>query len=113
MNLRLSDSGIRIRTTMAEFETLLSGRSISLELALPRDHLYRANVRPSALNVWELATDPTGLWLTIPAAELQAFSESLPSRKGLEHSFELANGGSVVVTVEVDVKERKRLAVGG
>ena len=113
MNLRLSHDGIRIRTTTAEFETLLSGRSISLELALPRDHVYRANVRPSPLSKWDLAIDPTGLWLTVPAAELQAFSESLPSRKGLEHSFDLANGGSVVVTMEVDVKDKKRLAVSG
>jgi hypothetical protein len=105
MNLRLSHDGIRIRTTTAEFEKLLSGRSISLELALPRDHVYRANVRPSPLSKWELATDPTGLWLTVPVAELQAFSESLPNRKGLEHAFDLANGGSVVVTMEVDVKD--------
>ena len=113
MNLRLSDEGIRIRTTTAELEVLLSGRSIGLELALPRDHVYRANVRPSTLGQWQLATDPTGLWLTVPASELQALAQSLPSRKGLEHSFELANGGSVSVTVEVDVKERKRIGDRG
>ena len=106
MNLRLSDDGVRFRVTKTELTQLLAGRAISLELALPRDHVFRANVRPAMLNQWQLATDPTGLWLTIPSVDLKALSESLPSRKGLEHAFELTNGSPVIVTFEVDVKDR-------
>jgi hypothetical protein len=93
---------------------LLSGRAISLELGLPRDHVYRANVRPSVLGKWQLERDPTGLWLTIPAGELQALSEALPSRDGLRHNFELTNGGAIEVSFEVDLKDknRRRRSVG-
>ena len=113
MNLRLSPNNIRFRVTQDEFEQLLSGRAVSMELALPRDHIYRASVRPSVLGKWQLEKDPTGLWLTVPAGDLNMFSESLPSRQGLEHAFELSNGGVINVTLEVDVKDRKRLAVSG
>lgn len=106
MKLRFADQSIRCRATRAELEVLLSGRAVSLELALPRDHTFRVNVRPSALGKWQLESDPTGVWLTIPAAELQTLSESLPSREGIEQQFPLTSGGSVTVSFEVDVKDR-------
>lgn len=113
MNLRLSPDGIRFRSSREEFAQLLSGRAISLELGLPRDHVYRANVRPSVLGKWQLERDPTGLWLTIPAGELQALSEALPSREGLRHSFELTTGDAIEVAFEVDLKDQRRRSRSG
>ena len=106
MNIRFADHSVRCRATNVELASLLSGQAIALELTLPRDHVFRANVRPSPLGQWQLDSDPTGLWLTIPGAELRSLSESLPSRFGLEHRFELASGGYVTVSFEVDVKDR-------
>ncbi len=105
MNVRLSVGAVRVRVTNAEFETLLSSRALTLEVALPRNHAFRVNVRPAAIGGWALDSDPTGLWITIPRAELVALSGSLPSRAGLEKSFELTTGGSVNVMFEVDVRK--------
>ncbi len=108
MNVRFSNQSVRCRVKRAELEGLLAGRAIALEVALPRDHVFRVNVRPSPLAEWKLDSDPTGLWITIPAQALQSLSESLPSREGIEHAFALANGEAVVVSFEVDVKEGRR-----
>ncbi len=108
MNVRFSDRTVRCRVKRAELEALLRGRAVELEVALPRDHVFRVNVRPSPLAEWRLDSDPTGIWITIPTQALQALAESLPSREGIEHAFELENGGGVVVVFEVDVKDRGR-----
>jgi hypothetical protein len=109
MKVRFAEQSVRCRVTRAELATLLSGRAIALEVTMPREHVFRLNVRPSALDQWQLDSDPTGLWLTIPRTELQALSESLPSREGIERAFELSNGGSVSMSFEVDVKDREGL----
>lgn len=107
MNIKFSDGAVRCRVTRPELDSLLSSRAIALEVALPRHHAFRINIRPAVIGGWLLQSDPTGLWITIPRAELETLAQSLPSRKGLEKSFELANGGSVKVSFEVDVKERE------
>lgn len=107
MNARLSEGAVRIRVTRSEFDILLSSRALTLEVALPRNHTFRINVRPAPVGHWTLDSDPTGLWITIPRAELETLSQALPSRGGLEHPFELTNGGSVLVSFEVDVRERE------
>jgi hypothetical protein len=107
MKVRFAENSVRCRATKAELATLLSGRAVALEVALPRDHVFRINIRPSALAQWQLDSDPTGLWLTVPRSELEALSESVPSREGIEHAFELSTGGSVTVSFEIDVKDRR------
>ncbi len=106
MNVRFSNQLVRCRAKRAELDGLLAGRALALEVTLPREHVFRVNVRPSHLGEWRLDNDPTGIWITIPMQALQSLAESLPSREGIEHAFELANGGSVVVSFEVDVKDR-------
>ena len=106
MNVRLSAGAIRIRITRGELDTLLSSRALTLEVALPRNHVFRVNVRPAAIGGWLLDSDPTGMWLAIPRADLDTLVQSQPSRDGLDHSFELVSGGSVRVSLEVDVKRR-------
>jgi hypothetical protein len=104
MNVRFSERAIRCRATAAELQQLLTGRAIGLELCLPRDRRFRMNVRPSALEQWQLESDPTGIWVSIPRAQLEAFAQTLPSKEGMQHEFEAAQGG-VTVTFEVDVKK--------
>ena len=105
MNVRFSEGGLRCRVTQPELERLLSGRAIALEVALPRDHIFRMNIRPTTLDGWQLDSDPTGLWLTIARTELEWLSQSLPSKEGLERTFDTANDGKLTVTFEVDLKK--------
>ena len=109
MNVRFSDRAIRCRATAAELQHLLTGRAVALELCLPRDRKFRVNVRPAALETWQLESDPTGVWISIPRSRLQALGQMLPSKEGIEHSFESAQGG-VVVTFEVDLKKSQASA---
>jgi hypothetical protein len=104
MNVRFSDRAIRCRVRQAELERLLTGRAITLELCLPRDRRFRVNIRPAALDVWQLDSDPTGIWLTIPRAELESLAQTLPRKEGIQHSF-AASEGSVLVKFEVDLRD--------
>lgn len=112
MNVRFSAEAVRCRVTRAELDLLLLGRAIVLEVALPRDHKFRINIRPGMLpastvgnNGWQLDSDPTGLWLTIPRALLESFAQSLPSKTGIEQKFDTASG-SVRVVFEVDLRRQ-------
>jgi hypothetical protein len=107
MNVRFSDRAVRCRITRAELDLLLTGRAIELEVQLPKDHKFRVNVRPAAVDGWQLDSDPTGLWLSIPRAELESLGQSLPSKQGLEHAFETSNSGTLLVSFEVDLREKK------
>lgn len=104
MNVRFSERAIRCRATRAELQHLITGRAIGLELCLPRDRKFRVNVRPAALETWQLESDPTGIWVSIPRSQLEELAKVLPSKEGLEHGFESAQGG-VTVTFEVDLRE--------
>lgn len=105
MNVRFSEQAIRCRATSDELQQLLTGRALTLELSLPRDRKFRVNVRPAALETWQLESDPTGIWIAIPRSQLQALAETVPSKEGIEHGFEAAPGG-LTVTFEVDLKKR-------
>lgn len=112
MNVRFSAEAVRCRVTRAELDLLLLGRAIALEVALPRDHKFRVNIRPGALttgpagqNGWQLESDPTGLWLTIPRTQLESLAQSLPSKEGIEQGFATASG-SVRVSFEVDLRRQ-------
>ncbi len=104
MNVRFSDRAIRCRATAAELQHLLTGRAIALEICLPRDRKFRVNVRPAALDTWQLESDPTGIWVSIPRSRLEAFAQTLPSKEGIEHGFATAQGG-VTVSFEVDLRK--------
>jgi hypothetical protein len=104
MNVRFSGQAIRCRASSDELQQLLTGRALTLELSLPRDRKFRVNVRPAALETWQFDSDPTGIWIAIPRSELQALAEAVPSKEGIEHGFESAQGG-LTVTFEVDLKK--------
>lgn len=104
MNVRFSEQAIRCRATAVELQQLLTGRALALELCLPRDRRFRVNVRPAALETWQLDSDPTGIWIAIPRSQLQALAEAVPSKEGIERSFETAQG-DITVTFEVDLRK--------
>lgn len=107
MNVRLGEHSLRWRVTRAEVDVLLSGRAVKLLLALPRAHTFQAVVRVSAVQGWQLDSDPTGLWLTLPRAELQALAEALPTKQPIEHALDI-DGQVLKLSFEVDVREKKK-----
>ena len=107
MNIKFSDQSVRCRVTRDELDVLLLGRAVVLDVPLPRDHKFRLNVRPAATGLWQLDSDPTGLWLTIPRDDIASLSETLPSKQGITHEFPLSNRSSVAVTFEVDVRQKR------
>lgn len=116
MRVRFSEQAMRCRVSRMELDRLLSGGAVTLEVALPRKHSFSLSVRPAAvIGEWQLDSDPTGLWLTIPRGELASLAQSLPSKEGIEHVFDLSNGeisseGRVVVRFDVDLKDGRRSA---
>lgn len=105
MNIKFSPGAVRCRVSSQELEILLSSRAVALELELPRNHRFRVSIKPVVIGGWKLESDPTGLWISIPHAELEALSLSLPNREGIEHDFGLVSGGAVQVGFEVDVHD--------
>jgi len=105
MKIRFADRAVRCRVSREELDRLLSGRAVILEVPLPRNHVFRGNIWPGAMAGWQLESDPTGIWITIPKTELQQLADSLPSREGIEHAFDVEEG-SVTVSFEVDVRDR-------
>lgn len=101
MNLRFAAHSIRVRITADEFAQLQGGKSLGLEVSLPRGHVFRAKLNPAA--DWLFDSDPTGLWFNVPREELDALAAALPSRQGIMHTFS-TNHGNLEVSLEVDVK---------
>jgi hypothetical protein len=108
MNIRFADAALRCRVSQDELQRLLAGRSLVLEVALPRNHAFRISVKPSLLGGWQLDSDPTGIWVSIPRLDLEALSQSLPSREGIEQKFPTKDGKETTVVFEVDVKGMNR-----
>lgn len=111
MNIKLSADAVRCRVSRAELDRLLSGRAVALEVPLPRNHVFRASIWPGAMDAWQLESDPTGIWITIPKSALQALGESLPSKEGIEQEFD-ASDAKVKVIFEVDVRDLKAKSAG-
>lgn len=106
MNIRFSPGAVRCRVSHEELDSLLVGRAVVLEVALPRNHAFRLNLRPATVGGWQLDSDPTGMWITIPRTALESLSQSLPSREGIEQDFEVGSGATLKVSFEVDVRKR-------
>jgi hypothetical protein len=105
MNIRFADRHIRFRVGSHELERLLSGRSLTLDVPMPRSHQFRASIGVSSLPGWQLDSDPTGLWLTLPRMALEELLQQLPSKDGLEHEFQI-DGSTLRVSFEVDLRNQ-------
>jgi hypothetical protein len=109
MNVRFSDRQIRFRILRSELDRLLSGRSLTLDVPMPRGHQFRASVNITSLGDWQLDSDPTGMWLSMPRAVLESLAQSLPSKEGIEHQFTM-DGQVLAVAFEVDLRVEKKAA---
>lgn len=103
MNMRFSENSIRLRVSNDEFEQMRLGKTMSLEVPLPRGHKFRCKLNVAANGHWLFDSDPTGLWVSVPRRELNSLAEALPSKDGIAHAF-ATNEGELNVSLEVDVK---------
>jgi hypothetical protein len=106
MNIRFSDSHIRFRVSRSELDRLLAGRSLALDVPMPRAHQFRASISVTPIGDWQLDSDPTGMWLTLPRSALDELLQNLPSKEGLEHEFD-TSGKTLNVAFEVDLRGQK------
>ena len=109
MNVRFSDRHIRFRVTRQELERLMAGRSLALDVPMPRAHQFRASVSITPIGDWQLDSDPTGMWLSMPRSALEGLLQELPSKEGLEHTFD-TNGSTLGVAFEVDLRKEQLAA---
>ena len=109
MNIRFSDRHIRFRVQRHELDRLLGGRALELDVPMPRAHQFRASINITPLGDWQLDSDPTGLWLSIPRVVLEALAQALPSKEGVEHSFQTDRSG-LTVALEVDMRQEAKAA---
>jgi hypothetical protein len=109
MNIRFADRHIRFRVLRHELDRLLTGRSLELDIPMPRAHKFRASIGMTPLGDWQLESDPTGLWFSIPRAALEDLLQSLPRKEGLTHTFQTDNG-TLAVAFEVDLREENKAA---
>jgi hypothetical protein len=62
------------------------------------------SVRPSPMSAdrggWQLDSDPTGMWLTIPRAELEPLGQTTTLAERLVHHFPVSDTHSVQVFLE-------------
>ncbi|HEX2583808.1 MAG TPA: hypothetical protein VHL14_01660 [Steroidobacteraceae bacterium] len=105
MNFRFAANSIRVRISSDELSQLRDGRALSLEVCLTGHHVFKARLSLSTDSQWHFDSDPTGMWMTVPRTEIEALTASLPSKEGIEHSFETSRN-ELVVSLEVDVKRR-------
>lgn len=104
MDVRFSGQALYCHLSRAELARLTSGRSVDLHVALPRNHAFRVSVRPSNLGAdrggWQLESDPTGIWVTLPRTELEQLGQTESFAERLMHDFPLAANQQVQVILE-------------
>lgn len=104
MDVRFSGQALYCQISRAELERLASGRSVDLVVALPRHHSFRVSVRPSVMGAdrggWQLASDPTGTWLTIPRSELEQLGQTTAFAERLVHDFPVSPDVQIQVILE-------------
>jgi hypothetical protein len=104
MDVRFSGQALYCQISRAELETLSSGRSVDLIVSLPKHRSFRVSVRPSAMSAdrggWQLDSDPTGLWLTIPRAELEQLGQTETFAERLMRDFPVSSNQQIQVILE-------------
>lgn len=103
MDVRFSGQSLFCHISRAELQTLASGRSVDLIVALPRNHAFRVSLRPSIMSGdrggWQLESDPTGIWLTIPRSELEQLGQTTSFAERLVRDFPLSSADQKIQVI--------------
>lgn len=104
MDVRFAKQALHCQISREELETLLSGRSVDLIVSLPRHRSFRIGVRASSMGTegggWQLDSDPTGIWLTVPRAELEQLGQTETFAERLMRDFPLSSNQQMRVVLE-------------
>jgi hypothetical protein len=111
VDVRFSGQTLFCQITRSELARLASGRAIDLVVQLPKHHSFRVSVRPSPMSAdrggWQLDSDPTGTWLTIPRAELELLGQTTTFAERLTRDFAVSDREHVQVILEALPDEDK------
>lgn len=111
MDVRFTGQAVYCQITRSELTQLASGRAVDLIVVLPRHHNFRLSVRPSPMSAdrggWQLDSDPTGIWLTVPRAELELLGQTTTFAERLMRDFPVSEGARVQVILEALPDEDK------
>ena len=111
MEVRFSGQALYCQITRSELQRLVTGRAIDLVVQLPKHHSFRMSVRPSPMGAdrggWQLDSDPTGIWLTIPRAELELLGQTTTFAERLTRDFPISDQEHVQVILEAVPDEDK------
>lgn len=111
MDVRFSSRALYCQITRSELERLSSGRTVDLVVQLPKHHSFRMSVRPSPLSAdrggWQLDSDPTGMWLTIPRSELELLGQTTTFAERLARDFAVTDQERLQVILEALPDEEK------
>jgi len=104
VDVRFSGQALYCQISRAELERLSSGRSVDLIVSLPRHRSFRVGLRSSAMSGdrggWQLESDPTGIWLTIPHAELEQLGQTETFAERLMRDFPVSSTQQMKVILE-------------
>jgi hypothetical protein len=104
VDVKFSGQSLYCQISRTELATLVSGRSVDLIVSLPKHRTFRLGVRPSAMSAdrggWALDSDPTGLWLTIPRAELEQLGQTETFAERLMRDFPVSSSQTMQVILE-------------
>ena len=111
MDVHFSGQALHCQMSRAELQRLSSGRSVELQVALPRNHSFKISIRPTAIAAdrggWQLDSDPTGIWLTVPRAQVELLGQTTSFAERLMREFPVSSGSQVQVILEVIADEEK------
>jgi hypothetical protein len=104
VDVRFTGQAVHCQITRSELAQLASGRAVDLIVLLPRHHNFRLSVRPSPMSAdrggWQLDSDPTGIWLTVPRPELELLGQTTTFAERLMRDFPVTANERVQVILE-------------
>jgi hypothetical protein len=104
VDVRFSAQALFCQITRSELERLAAGLSIDLIFQLPKHRSFRVSLRPSSMSAdrggWQLDSDPTGIWLTVPRAELEPLGQTTTLAERLVHEFAISDTEKLQVFLE-------------
>jgi hypothetical protein len=111
MDVRFSAHAVFFQIGRSELQRLSAGLALDLIVQLPKHRSFRVSLRPSPLSVerggWQLDSDPTGIWLTIPRTELELLGQTTTFAERLVREFPVSDTEQIQVVLEALADEEK------
>lgn len=101
MDLQFAAASIGIRINREELSKLYAGNSIGLNVSMPCSHMFRVKLGQTNLSGWQFDSDPTGLWLSVPRAQLALLVDNPTAHKSIEHQF-ATQGEMLTIVLRVE-----------